>query len=436
VLIIWGALGLWVFLAAIRALLENAKIKLAIPAFLLLIVTIFSYDYHVFTAGINDPLDRQKRRELVDLTIQSTRSVPMVLFPYMRNEDDTVYLESDVILFSVAGVHHTGLAAENNYSTIMFEDLLPSIWRYRTIDGLDIIYDKSTSTLLSERQAALEVLMRCYPGAGLATSGRFFNVYHLTKDILQQPKCFQGASPVTISPQDGAILPPGSPVIFSWNTNGIESASYILTLDRKTTGTYLIEAEDNFVGPGWEYISTYVNDFSGKGFLQDGWQAGDAQYTFTVPDDGQYRIWIRSYKRRVNDQHNFITIDGKKMEFAGDNNTLNEWVWEDLGKYNVSQGQLSMTLSRIYGKDEEFSVFVDALLITSDMVNPPDQVKVWEGVTNTQEVLSSASVYSLPDILPSGDYRWKVRIFNDNFLVDSSGARGVETLISTFTITP
>jgi len=436
VLIIWGALGLWVFLAAIRALLENAKIKLAIPAFLLLIVTILSSDYHVFTAGINDPLDRQKRRELVDLTIQSARYVPMVLFPYMLNEDDTVYLESDVILFSVAGAHHTGLAAENNYSTIMFEDLLPSIWRYRTIDGLDIIYDKTTSTLLSERQAALEVLMRCYPGAGLATSGRFFNVYHLTKDILQQPKCYQGASPVTISPQDGAILSPGSPVIFSWNTNGVESASFKLTLDRKTTGTYLIEAEDNFVGPGWEYISTYVNDFSGKGFLQDDWQAGEAQYSFPVPDSGRYRIWIKSYKRRVNDQHNFITINGKKMGFAGDSNTLNEWVWEDLGTYDLSAGLLPLTLSRTYGKDEQYSVFIDGLLITSDLTNPPNQVKVWNSIVDSGEVPSSTSKYTLPELLAPGDYRWKVHIYDGTFLVDFTGARGLETPMSTFTITP
>ena len=278
--------------------------------------------------------------------------------------------------------------------------------------------------------------MRCYPGAGLATSGRFFNVYHLTKDILQQPKCYQGASPVTISPQDGAILPPGSPVIFSWNTNGVESASFKLTLDRKTTGTYLIEAEDNFVGPGWEYISTYVNDFSGKGFLQDDWQAGEAQYSFPVPDGGRYRIWIKSYKRRVNDQHNFITINGKKMGFAGDSNTLNEWVWEDLGTYDLSAGLLPLTLSRTYGKDEQYSVFIDGLLITSDLTNPPDQVKVWNSIVDSGEVPSSTSKYTLPELLAPGDYRWKVHIYDGTFLVDFTGARGLETPMSTFTITP
>jgi len=436
VLIIWGALGLWVFLAAMRTLLENMKIKLAIPAFVLLIVTIVSYDYYIFTSGINDPLDCQKRRELADLTMQSASSVPIVLYPYMRNQDDSVYVESHVILFSVAGARHTGLEAENNYGTILFEDLLPSLWQYRNLDGLDIIYDKTASNLLSERQAALEVILRCYPSAGLATSGRFLDVYHLNGQTLQQPKCYQDVPPVPIAPQDGAVLQSGTPITFSWDTNGVESTSHIITLERKSTGIYWIEAEDAFVGPGWEYISTYVNDFSGKGFLQDGWQAGDAQYTFTVPEDGQYRIWVRSYKRRVNDQHNFIKIDGKKMEFARDSNTLDAWVWEDLGTYNLSQGQLPMTLSRTYGNDEEYSVFVDVLLITSDLVNSPDQVKVWESAVNTGEVPSTASEYTLPEILPPGDYRWKVRIYDGTFLIESSGARGLETPTTTFTITP
>ena len=170
--------------------------------------------------------------------------------------------------------------------------------------------------------------------------------------------------------------------------------------------------------------------------LTDEWQAGDAQYTFTVPENGQYRIWIRSYKRRVNDQHNFITIDGRKVEFAGDNNTLDAWAWDDLGTYSLSQGQLPMTISRTYGSDEEYSVFIDALLITSDLVDPPDQVKIWERVAYSGEIASTASEYTLPEILAPGDYRWQVKIFNGDSLVDALGVRGLETPVTSFTISP
>ncbi len=145
-------------------------------------------------------------------------------------------------------------------------------------------------------------------------------------------------------------------------------------------------------------------------------------------------FWIKSYKRRVNDQHNFITIKGKMLGFAGDLNPLNEWVWEDLGTMDLSRGQLPMTLSRTYGKDEEYSVFIDVVLLTADLVNPPGQVKVWETVAKTGEVSSPSNEYTLPEILPEGDYRWNVRIFDGDFLVDSSGERGLVTSFATFTI--
>jgi hypothetical protein len=328
------------------------------------------------------------------------------------------------------------LDAMNYYESILFDQLLPSLWQHRNLEGLDIIYDKTASSLLSARQESLDVIMRCYPSVGLVTSGRFFDVYYLNRQTLQHPKCYEGAPPITVAPKDGAILPSGSSVTFSWATKGVESTSQLIALDRKTMGTYWIEVEDTFIGPYWDITSDFVNDFSGKGFLLDEWQAGDARYSFTVPENGKYRIWIRSYKRRVNDQHIFITIEGNKVEFAGDSNTLNAWVWNDLGTYALSQGQLPITLSRTYGTDEEYSVFVDVLLITSDIVNQPDQIKVWQTVANTGEISSLTSEYTFPEILPPGDYRWKVRIFDDNSLIDSSGTRGLETPFAVFTITP
>jgi hypothetical protein len=270
----------------------------------------------------------------------------------------------------------------------------------------------------------------------MSKSGQFFTVYHFTQVALSQPKCYQGATPVTIAPQDGAGLISGNPITLAWDTSGVVSTSHQVTIERKITGTYLMELEDTFTGLGWDISSDFVKDFSGKGFLLDEWQAGIAQYNFPLPEAGQYRIWIRSYKRRVNDQHNFITLDGKKVEFAGDKNMLDAWVWDDLGTYNLSQGKLPITLSRTYGIDEEYSVFIDVLLITSDTVNPPDQIKLWENVINTGEISSSAGKLSLPEILPPGNYRWKVRIFDSNKLVDSSGMRGLDSLITTFTISP
>jgi hypothetical protein len=434
-LLIWGAMGLWTFLGSLRAFFDGRNIKLAFPIFFLVLIAIIINDYHVFSSFLSDPTDQQKRRELADLTTQSAGKVPMVLYPYMPDQNDILATESDVILLSVAGGDHLGQDAENHFKQLEFSQLLTNLWEDRQLPGVDLFFDK-TSDLQVQRISALNIVLRCYPRAIINKSGLFFSVYHFDSVALNQPECYRGTPPLAISPKDGARFPSGNPLIFSWDTNGLESTSHLITLERKSLGTDLIEVEDTFAGPGWDISSEFVKDFSGKGFLLDEWKAGDAQYNYSVPEAGQYRIWIRSYKRRVNDQHNFITIDGKKVEFAGNNNTLDAWVWDDLGTYNLSQGQLPITLSRTYGIDEEYSVFIDDLLITTDTVNPPDQVKPWKNVTNTGEIHSVANSYNLPEMLPPGDYRWKVCIYDGNSLVDSSGVRGLESPITTFTITP
>jgi 4-amino-4-deoxy-L-arabinose transferase-like glycosyltransferase len=435
-LAIWGAMGLWTCLATLRAWFDSLKLKLSIPIFTMLLIIILFNDYQIFTSSLLDPIDRQKRRELADLTALSASNVPMVLFPYEPNQNDSLELESHIILFSVAGGRHIGLDAEKFYQQISFDQILPTLWQDRQLTGLDLFFDKSASNMQDQRSTAIQIVLKCYPGAILSISKQFFDVYHFDSKTLNQPKCYQSQPPILTSPLDGAVLTSNSPITFEWDTNNKQSTSHILTIERRILGTYWIEVEDTFQGPGWPTSSEYVNGFSGKGFLLDDWQAGTAQYSLTVPQEGQYRIWVRSYKRQQNDQYNFITIDGKKTEFATNNNTLDTWVWDDLGIYSLSDGLLPITLSRTYGKDPEYSVFIDTILITSDLVDPPDQVKIWESIVNTGEIQSPTTQYSFTEASPPGEYRWKVRIFDDDRLIDSTGAQGIDSQTSMFTVNP
>jgi 4-amino-4-deoxy-L-arabinose transferase-like glycosyltransferase len=434
ILISWGAMGLCILLSAIRTICTSFKIRIAFPAFMLIVIAIMSYDVHVFTTGINDSADSQKRRELSDLAIQSTISVPMTVFPYMQNRDDTVFVESDLILFSVGGSHHAGLEAKKFIDFVRFDDLLPFLWHSRNLDKIDIIFDKTTSNLQFDRLSVLQIILHCYPDTGLSFSGIYFDVYRIDRQNLQHPLCYGGVSPTIMNPSEGAILKSNYPITFSWNSNGVESESYAVTIERKLAGTYWIEAEGNFEGPSWEVSSEFVFDFSGTGFILDGWHAGEAVGSFLVPENGQYNIWIRSYKRRINDQHNFINIQGKYIGFAGESNPLSEWVWENLGMFSLSKGDFPMSLSRTYGVDEEYSVFIDAIVITKDLSNSPDRIRVWKPEVNTGEITSTASQYTLREILSPGEYRWRVQIFNDQFLIDSKGSRGLESPFTEFSI--
>jgi hypothetical protein len=207
-------------------------------------------------------------------------------------------------------------------------------------------------------------------------------------------------------------------------------------VDRKVPDTYLIEAEDVFQGSGWSTSSEFVGGFSDNGFLYDNWNAATIHYNLPLLREGQYRIWIRSYKRLQNDQVNFITIAGKKTEFASNSNTLNAWVWDDLGTYSLSNGSLPIFLSRTYGNDPEYSVFIDSILITPDLFDPPDQVQIWNNFLNTGDIPSASTQYSFAEALPPGEYRWKVRIFDGNRLIASTGEIGVESKIAIFNINP
>ena len=282
----------------------------------------------------------------------------------------------------------------------------------------------------------LSLILKCYPRAFLKESGQFYEVYHFDNSSLVQPFCHEDVPPSLVNPPDDSILPSGTPINLTWDNHGVRSTSYLVSLDKKVEGNYWLEAENTFSGSHWITASEFADGFSDNGFLLDEWDAGTAEYTLPVSKTGEYQFWIRTYKRRINDQQNYISINGTLVPFSGDQNPLNEWVWENLGTYSISKGPLSLILSRTYGKDEENSVFIDALLITSHAITQPDRINIWESARNTVEGLSTSQEYSILEGLPEGEYRWRVRIFNGDSLIDSKGARGLEMPFATFTVRP
>jgi 4-amino-4-deoxy-L-arabinose transferase-like glycosyltransferase len=434
-IIVWGAMGLWVFLGVLRAWINNKFKPSVVLIFILCLSVITFYDYHIFSSMLIDPLDQQKLLELSRLTSESTGKDPIILYPNSIDQSSPPVSESEVILLSAAGRDRVGRDPENQVKQMDLDQLLASLWDNRQYSSLDLILD---ANFISQDQTKkyFDLILNCYPDASLSDLGTFYRVYHFSKSALIHPKCYQSATPVPVTPTDKASIQVNDPISFAWETDDPGATSFALTVERKIEGTFFIEAEDSFKGTGWSVSSDFVQGFTGSGFILDDWHAGEAHYSLILPKAGQYRIWIKSYKRRINDQLNFITINGAQIEFAGDNNPLNEWVWDDIGVYDLPPGPLPITLSRTYGTDEQYSVFIDSLLITTDLASKPELVKVWDGVINTGEIMSSSNSYMLPDMLPPGEYRWKVRIFNGNYLISSANIRGVESPFTSFTVNP
>lgn len=435
-LMIWGALGLWTSLAALRAWFDQVSPRLARLAFLALAIAIFTNNYSIFASQLTDSTERQRRRELADLTAEAARDAQLLLLPYIPFMGDPVEVESHVILFSVASVKRNELSAENYFKQIEYENLLSTLWENRDVPGIAILVDKSIDQGREERQQVLQVTLGCYPQASLKTSGRFFDIYELSLLALNQPACYHPPAPGLTNPQDEDRIREGTPIYFTWDTHGVLSTSFALTLERKLEDVFWLEAETEFIGAGWHPEAAFAEGFSGDGFLLDDWQAGTATHTFHAPSEGAYRVWVRAYKRVDNDQHNYLSLAGQTVEFAENGSPANEWVWRDLGVYNLPAGPAPISLSRAYGNDEQYAVFIDAVLITPNLAFEPGKDTIWQPALNTGETASGDPAYTIPESLPPGEYRWRVRIFDGGRLVDPSGERGVLSPVATFFIKP
>jgi 4-amino-4-deoxy-L-arabinose transferase-like glycosyltransferase len=435
-LIIWGMLGLWVCFAALRAWADLLSIRFAVPIFVILVIAILANNYYVFSSALIDPVDRQRRRELADLTAASTRESDMLLFPYIAYMEESAEVENHVILFSVAGARHSGLEAEEFYKRVEYKDLLATVWENRDVSNLDIIIEKSMPGVNDAKTNFIRVLIHCYPHATQKYTGRFFDVYSLSKRALGAPICYTPPAPLLTIPEDSASLPANTPITLSWDTNAAPMTGFSLQIDRRLKNVYWLEAEDDFTGAGWGTSADFVSGFNGKGFLLDDWEAGEAVHFFSTQEASPYRIWVRYYKRVDNDQQNYLKILGKYLEFAEPGSPLNQWAWKDLGVYSLPAGETPVSLTRSYGKDEQFSVFIDTVVLSPNTSFNPEKDSEWETVVNTGEFLSKEAHYTISNGLPPGYYRWKIRIFDGNLIVDALGERGIESSYAGFDLKP
>jgi hypothetical protein len=311
-----------------------------------------------------------------------------------------------------------------------------AIWENRAKPGIDIFYDRSFQTMQDERTRYLNAVLACYPGTKLSGQGQFFDVYRLDAKTLASPTCYQSSPPILVSPADGSVFSSDQSIQLTWDAGEIESTGFTVTVEQKNPGIIWMEAEELLQTQGWYGASEFVTGFTGAGFLLDNWDSGVAMYDQTVTPGEEYRLWIRSYKRRYNDQQNFVIINGQSFYFAGGDFPLNQWVWESIGVFRMPDDILSIGLGREYGQEEMFSVFIDSILITPDISSQPEETRIWMQAMMIREAQSSDSETWIEGALTPGEYRWSVRVFDGDRLVDSEGNLGNPMPYATFTISP
>ncbi len=435
-LTLWGALGLWMGYVALRSKQGSARWgRLALAVFSLAIGAILIQDYRIFTSALHIPEERVVRRELADFSTASAEEAGMLLCPYLPSQHDPLEIESNVILFSVSGAHRVDLEqARQKYRQLEASQLMLTLWQMRHLPGLDILFEKNAPTHQQDRLASLQAVLTCYPQTQLTRRGRFFDLYHLSAAALSQPRCHTAPLPRALQPVGGISWPANQPVTFAWQTDDVSGSSYEITVERMRSNLQWIEVEHNFQGPGWIVDAKFADGFYGAGFLLDDWQAQPASLDYFLAQAGTYHVWVRFYKRLDNDQQNFLQIANRTFSFAQTGSPLNEWIWQDVGSLDLPGGSLPLSIFRAYGQDAQYSIFVDTLALTTDSSYNPNMDPPWIERFQSGEFSTAGNEYTSPYLLPPGDYRWKVSVFDRDRLVDAMGGRGIKSDYSWFTI--
>jgi hypothetical protein len=429
-----AGLGMMAALQLLRLLFQQdnqGTHPATVVVFTAALILVALVDLNVFTKQLGDQLGDQKRRELVDLTVASMKASPTTYLPFIAV--DPIDLEKRHFEMAAYGTFDSKAPADV-YQVMPFGNLLAAMGSDQTRFGeARIIFDKAGDASTDLRAAYLDAVLRCYPDHRQLPA-RFFDIYVISD--MAEPLCYSIKEPAMQNPAAGQRVAADSPIDFQWNTPAPIKSSRLL-VESKNAGVLWIEAE-SMAGDGWYVDSKYTSGFSGTGFLMDESNAGTALSKVTLSDAGTYRLWVRTFRRRINDQLNYISVDDRiPVEIAtGGQPSIDTWYWEAVGDFSLEAGEHQIALSRTYGTDPQYSVFVDAIALSRELAYTPEGGTTWLPTYDSGMQFGSAMRHLLSAGLPPGTYRWQLKLLDGSRLLGPDGRIGYESQPVEFTVVP
>ena len=379
---------------------------------------------------------REQRREMLDVVSEGAAQAELVLLPYLPGEDDRLDRERVGVGFAVGSEWGLSDAGEH-HEFVVYEELLAAIRGATSTLSLAIVHDKSIRD--PYRTDIISVLSQCYPDL-TTRPGRFFDLIRLDQGSIAASRCY--SSTVLAEDPGGPTSPSTEELTFNWNVVNGNQQSFQLVIERLREGVQLLEAEDELAGHLW-FEDASVSGFRGRGVLVDSFDAGRAEATISIPVDGRYELWVRFNERVLTDAQAFLYVDETSVAFGADASLLewDEWIWKSVGSFELFAGQHTLGVEKTYGADRHVGLLLDTLAMSSDPSFDPRVHDIWEVVLDSGERASPERRFVLdpnaeecsactPDGLRPGRYRWRVRVFDQDQMVDSLGSRGApsETL--------
>ena len=150
----------------------------------------------------------------------------------------------------------------------------------------------------------------------------------------------------------------------------------LLSLHASFAADVLVEAESFTDKGGWAVDQQFM-DLMGSPYLIAhgmGVPVADAETTATVPEDGRYRVWVRTYNwtapwTDAKGPGRFRVGVGRRYKTPELGCTGDRWQWQDGGVVKLKKGAQRITLTDKTGFDGR----VDAILLTTELDRSPEE---------------------------------------------------------------
>ena len=141
--------------------------------------------------------------------------------------------------------------------------------------------------------------------------------------------------------------------------------------------SFLVEAEQFSEKGGWQTDTQFIESMGSPYLIAHGLgkPVADASTEVTVPEDGEYKVWVRTldWSKRIGRPTSagtfHLSLDGEKLgDILGAEKP--EWSWQLVGSKALKKGTTKVSLTDLTGFDGR----VDAILFSSDKdLTPPEK---------------------------------------------------------------
>ncbi len=388
----------------------------------------------VWFQEVTDPYFELRRREAVEIVAANVEPDATLLMPYIL-PGETVETERDFMELMVR--ERRGAQPAGAFEVLRYHELLPRLAQ-SSADAREVkvLVDNTEGELASERQQILDAFRRCYSAARVNTT--YFDLYSVAGADIGEPACRSAHMHVAAPPAtvEGG---PATPIAIAWSLDTASATQSELACWQSRSDTVWVEAESFDERVGWIDDVRFVTGFSGNGYLADDPGSEYAATTITIPRAATYRLWIRSYRRQLDNFPAYIEMSDQVLPFGETRpGVFLGWQWQSLAELSLQAGPLPIRLTRPFDLNEEpfIALFVDTLVLSPDPGFDPGRDPRWQPVLQLPGPDGEHSGGTFELHLQPGQYRCEVTAIDGDRLIDDSGAVGITSSPVIFEVTP